>query len=84
MLTPFSFLIFKNFEMSSATHQSTDTLHSLAFLVRLHLPVGYHGRASSIVVSGTPIRRPLGQMRPDDCKCPSVQAPALWLCVPMP
>jgi len=26
-----------------------------------HLPVGYHGRASSIVVSGTPIRRPVGQ-----------------------
>jgi fumarylacetoacetase len=31
----------------------------------LHLPVGYHGRASSIVPSGTPIHRPLGQMRPD-------------------
>ena len=30
-----------------------------------HLPVGYHGRASSIVVSGTPIRRPSGQTRPD-------------------
>ncbi|MBS1939171.1 MAG: fumarylacetoacetase [Bacteroidetes bacterium] len=30
----------------------------------LHLPVGYHGRSSSIVVSGTPIRRPMGQMRP--------------------
>lgn len=27
-----------------------------------HLPVGYHGRASSIVVSGTPIRRPHGQI----------------------
>jgi fumarylacetoacetase len=27
-----------------------------------HLPVGYHGRASSIVVSGTPIRRPRGQL----------------------
>ena len=26
----------------------------------MHLPVGYHGRASSIVVSGTPIRRPKG------------------------
>ncbi len=26
-----------------------------------HLPVGYHGRASSIVVSGTPITRPAGQ-----------------------
>ena len=25
------------------------------------VPIGYHGRASSIVVSGTPIRRPLGQ-----------------------
>ncbi|KAJ9647831.1 hypothetical protein H2199_001607 [Coniosporium tulheliwenetii] len=27
-----------------------------------HLPVGYHGRASSVVVSGTPIRRPSGQI----------------------
>ncbi|ELW70696.1 Fumarylacetoacetase [Tupaia chinensis] len=36
----------------------------------LHLPVGYHGRASSVVVSGTPIRRPMGQMRPDDSKPP--------------
>jgi len=27
----------------------------------LHLPVGYHGRASSIVVDGTPVRRPRGQ-----------------------
>jgi fumarylacetoacetase len=27
-----------------------------------HLPVGYHGRASSIVVNGTPIYRPSGQM----------------------
>ena len=30
-----------------------------------HLPVGYHGRASSIVVSGTPIQRPVGQTRPN-------------------
>ncbi|HLO91166.1 MAG: fumarylacetoacetase [Chloroflexota bacterium] len=29
-----------------------------------HLPVGYHGRASSIVVSGTKIRRPKGQILP--------------------
>jgi len=28
----------------------------------LHLPVGYHGRASSVVPSGTPVRRPSGQM----------------------
>jgi len=28
------------------------------------MPIGYHGRASSIVVSGTPVRRPLGQSRP--------------------
>ena len=27
-----------------------------------HLPVGYHGRASSVVVSGTPIKRPNGQI----------------------
>ncbi|XP_077173656.1 fumarylacetoacetase [Paroedura picta] len=36
----------------------------------LHLPVGYHGRASSIVISGTAIRRPLGQMRPNDDQPP--------------
>ena len=29
-----------------------------------HIPVGYHGRASSIVISGTPIKRPQGQMKP--------------------
>lgn len=32
----------------------------------LHLPVGYHGRASSIVVDGTPIRRPHGQLQTGD------------------
>jgi fumarylacetoacetase len=31
-----------------------------------HLPVGYHGRSSSIVISGTPIRRPLGQTSATD------------------
>jgi fumarylacetoacetase len=30
-----------------------------------HLPVGYHGRASSVVISGTPIRRPHGQLPTD-------------------
>jgi fumarylacetoacetase len=28
----------------------------------MHVPIGYHGRASSVVVSGTPIRRPMGQV----------------------
>lgn len=27
-----------------------------------HVPIAYHGRASSVVVSGTPVRRPLGQL----------------------
>lgn len=35
-----------------------------------YLPVGYHGRSSSIVVSGTPIKRPNGQTRPDDSQPP--------------
>ncbi|MBC8312383.1 MAG: fumarylacetoacetase [Candidatus Marinimicrobia bacterium] len=30
----------------------------------LHLPVGYHGRASSVVISGTPVHRPNGQTLP--------------------
>src|SRR5713101_4764384 len=29
-----------------------------------HLPIGYHGRAGTVVVSGTPVRRPYGQSRP--------------------
>lgn len=29
------------------------------------IPIGYHGRSSSIVASGSPIRRPSGQVRPD-------------------
>jgi fumarylacetoacetase len=37
----------------------------------LHLPVGYHGRTSSIVVSGTPIRRPRGQMMLPQATSPS-------------
>ncbi|MEP6796306.1 MAG: fumarylacetoacetase [Saprospiraceae bacterium] len=35
-----------------------------------HLPVGYHGRASSIIVSGTPIHRPRGQVKPKDAESP--------------
>jgi fumarylacetoacetase len=41
-----------------------------------HLPVGYHGRASSIVVSGTPIRRPHGQVLPKGEEIPVFQASA--------
>ncbi len=36
----------------------------------LHLPVGYHGRASSIVASGTPIKRPNGQTMPEGADKP--------------
>jgi len=35
-----------------------------------HIPVGYHGRASSIVVSGTSFHRPKGQMKPADSETP--------------
>lgn len=31
-----------------------------------HLPIGYHGRAGTVVVSGTPVRRPSGQVRSAD------------------
>jgi fumarylacetoacetase len=31
-----------------------------------HLPIGYHGRAGTVVVSGTPVRRPRGQRRTAD------------------
>jgi fumarylacetoacetase len=35
-----------------------------------HLPVAYNGRASSVVVSGTPIRRPRGQLKLPDAEQP--------------
>jgi fumarylacetoacetase len=37
----------------------------------LHLPVGYHGRSSSVVVSGTDVRRPMGQTKADDADNPT-------------
>ena len=36
-----------------------------------YIPVGYHGRASSICVSGTPLHRPKGQMKPADAEVPT-------------
>jgi fumarylacetoacetase len=35
-----------------------------------HIPIGYHGRASSLVPSGTPIRRPRGQSKLPDAESP--------------
>jgi fumarylacetoacetase len=39
-----------------------------------YLPVGYHGRASSVVVSGTDIHRPQGQLMPKDADSPVFSA----------
>ena len=36
----------------------------------VHLPVGYHGRASSVILSGRDVRRPCGQTRPNDDEPP--------------
>ena len=36
----------------------------------LHLPVAYHGRASSLVASGTDVRRPKGQCKPEGAEAP--------------
>lgn len=36
-----------------------------------HIPIGYHGRASSIVLSGTEIRRPRGQIKAPDSESPA-------------
>ncbi|MEM9930960.1 MAG: fumarylacetoacetase [Bacteroidota bacterium] len=38
-----------------------------------HLPVGYHGRASSIIVSGVNIHRPKGQVKPNHLDAPVFQ-----------
>jgi fumarylacetoacetase len=39
-----------------------------------YVPIGYHGRASSVRVSGTPLVRPLGQLKAPDAEAP-VRAP---------
>jgi fumarylacetoacetase len=39
------------------------------------LPVGYHGRAGTVVVTGTDVRRPRGQLKPPDADAP-VYAPS--------
>tara|TARA_R110002050_G_scaffold45134_5_gene107162 strand:- start:554 stop:1816 length:1263 start_codon:yes stop_codon:yes gene_type:complete len=39
-----------------------------------HIPIGYHGRASSIVISGTNIHRPMGQVKTNDMKVPVFKA----------
>ncbi len=36
-----------------------------------HLPIGYHGRAGTVVVSGTEVVRPSGQRKPPDADSPS-------------
>ncbi|MFN9278747.1 MAG: fumarylacetoacetase [Betaproteobacteria bacterium] len=36
------------------------------------VPIGYHGRASSLIVSGTPVRRPLGQLKAPTAETPTV------------
>jgi fumarylacetoacetase len=37
----------------------------------LHMPIGYNGRASTVVVSGTEVRRPRGQLKPPSAEHPS-------------
>jgi fumarylacetoacetase len=37
----------------------------------LHMPIGYNGRASTVVVSGTRVRRPRGQLKPATAEFPS-------------
>jgi fumarylacetoacetase len=41
----------------------------------LHMPIGYNGRASTVVVSGTKVRRPRGQL-----KSPTADAPSFGPC----
>ncbi|OSP54565.1 fumarylacetoacetase [Pseudoruegeria sp. SK021] len=40
----------------------------------LHIPIGYNGRASSVVVSGTDVRRPSGQLKAMDETAPRLGA----------
>jgi fumarylacetoacetase len=43
-----------------------------------HLPVGYHGRSGTVVVSGTPVRRPYGKVRAPGAAGPEF-GPSAWL-----
>ncbi len=43
----------------------------------LHLPVGYHGRASTVFISGVDIHRPKGQTKADEADAPSFGASRL-------
>ena len=40
----------------------------------LHMPIGYNGRASTVVVGGTKVRRPRGQLKPPTADVPSFGA----------
>jgi fumarylacetoacetase len=40
----------------------------------LHMPIGYNGRASTVVVSGTKVRRPHGQLKPPTAEVPGFGA----------
>jgi fumarylacetoacetase len=40
----------------------------------LHMPIGYNGRASTVVISGTRVRRPSGQLKPPTAELPSFGA----------
>ena len=40
----------------------------------LHIPIGYNGRASTVVVDCTPVHRPLGQLKPPTAELPSMGA----------
>lgn len=61
-------------------YSSRDHAHNVGTMLRgaenalmpnwLHLPVAYHGRASSVVVSGIDVRRPLGQTKPPNAPAP--------------
>lgn len=37
----------------------------------LHMPIAYNGRASTVVVSGTKVKRPRGQLKPPNVEVPS-------------
>ena len=44
-----------------------------------HIPIGYHGRASSVVISGTDVRRPVGQKAPAEEGGNPTRSPAALL-----
>src|SRR5699024_4636477 len=74
MLMPISIGDYTDFYASKEHATNVDTMfrgkENALMSNWAHLPVGYHGRASSVILSGDNIHRPKGQVKPKDADIP--------------